>query len=262
MKKQSRILIYLLLASFVITTWLFWRYERGVNESITSIWDVFWWWIVTSTTVGYGDISPVTLQGRIAGTFTIIIGIYCYTNFITLTAEKLHEVVNRDRFGTAKINFKNHIVICEYTAFADELLQVIPHYAEFRNRKVVVISDLVGVNPYPEFYFVHGVPISPVALQQANVQAADYIFVFANTRFKEPDLKTLHTVSRIQKLNSHAKIFVEMTNPSADFVEYLAGKITILESRHLLELVLKHKALDLSAYFSTTPAVQSAEQKA
>src|SRR5512139_195516 len=124
MKKQIRFLALLLLISFASTTTLFWMYEHGINPGINSFGDVIWWWIVSSTTVGYGDIAPYTVQGRVAAAITFIVGIYLYTNFITLTANSMEQFVNKDRLGTAQIKAKEHIVICEYTAFADELLQV------------------------------------------------------------------------------------------------------------------------------------------
>ncbi len=250
MRKQIRFLGLLLLISFAATTTLFWTYESGVNPGIRSFGDVIWWWIVSSTTVGYGDIAPHTVQGRIAAAITFIFGIYLYTNFITLTANSVERFVNKDRLGMAQIKAKEHIVICEYTAFADELLQVLECYPELARREVVIITDLVEVNPYPQYHFVRGVPISPAALQQANIQEAAYIFVFANARFQEPDLKTLHTVSRIQKLNKHATLFVEMHKPKSEFTEHLLGPIVVLDSKKLLETVLRHEALNLSAYFS------------
>jgi voltage-gated potassium channel len=200
--------------------------------------------------VGYGDIAPLTVPGRLAGALTIIVGIYCYTNFITLTAERLNSLMHRDLLGTAQIRSIDHIVICEYTAFADELLQTLPQYPELADRDAVVVTDLVAVNPYPHTFFVRGVPISPVALRQANIEEAAYIFVFSNARFQEPDLKTLHAVSRIQHLNKKARFFVEMQNPSSEFVKYLNDTTVILKSRDLLESVLMNRRLDLSAYFS------------
>lgn len=250
MRKQIKFLGLLLLFSFVSTTWLFWSYEREVNPSIFSFSDVVWWWVVSSTTVGYGDLVPITLPGRIAGAITIIIGIYLYTNFITLTANSVERLVERHHLGTAQLNFKDHIVICEYTAFADELLQVIPRYPELAKRAVVVVTDLVQVNPYPQYHFVRGVPISPAALRQANIQEATYIFVFSNVRFQEPDLKTLHTVSRIQQLNNHATIFVEMHKPDSDFIRHLNGSVVVLKSKELLESVLRHQTFDLSAHLT------------
>lgn len=252
MRKQILFLVLLLLIGFAISTSLFWTYEHGVNPDINCFGDVIWWWMVSSATAGYGDTAPYTIQGRVAIAITFIVGIYIYTNFITLTANFVEQFVNKDRLGTAQIKAKDHVIICEYTAFADELLQVLDRYPELAQREVVIVSDLVTVNPYPQYHFVRGVPISPTALQQANIQEAAYIFVFANARFQEPDLKTLHTVSRIQKLNQHATIFVEMHKPKSEFTEHLIGPIVVLDSKKLLETVLRHEALDLSAYFPHT----------
>ena len=49
--------------------------ERGENKSITSIGDALWWSIVTVTTVGYGDVSPVTAEGRLIAVALMILGI-------------------------------------------------------------------------------------------------------------------------------------------------------------------------------------------
>jgi voltage-gated potassium channel len=262
MRRQIRLLSLILLISFVSTTLLFWSYESGVNPGIHSFGDVIWWWIVSSTTVGYGDIAPHTTPGRIAAAVTFIIGIYLYTNFITLTANSVDQFVNKDRLGTAPVKAKNHVVVCEYTAFADELLQVLGSYPELAQHEVVIISDLVSVNPYPQHHFVRGVPISPTALQQANIQEAAYIFVFANTRFQEPDLKTLHTVSRIQKFNQHAVMFVEMHKPKSEFTEHLIRPVIVLDSKMLLASILRHESIDLSAYFPHPNTHMPAPQEA
>jgi voltage-gated potassium channel len=45
------------------------------GTKIHSIGDAFWWAIVTVTTVGYGDIYPVTLEGRIIAAALMFVGI-------------------------------------------------------------------------------------------------------------------------------------------------------------------------------------------
>ncbi len=49
--------------------------EKGVNAAIDSPFDVLWWAVVTMTTVGYGDVTPVTPEGRLAAMVLMILGI-------------------------------------------------------------------------------------------------------------------------------------------------------------------------------------------
>ena len=53
--------------------------EHGVNEQFGSINDGLWWAFVTLTTVGYGDVYPMTAAGRIVAVFTMIFGIALYS---------------------------------------------------------------------------------------------------------------------------------------------------------------------------------------
>jgi voltage-gated potassium channel len=50
--------------------------ESNVKDSkITNIGDAFWWAIATVTTVGYGDVYPVTIEGRNIAAFFMLLGI-------------------------------------------------------------------------------------------------------------------------------------------------------------------------------------------
>jgi len=56
--------------------------EHQHNDSFSSISDGLWWALVTLTTVGYGDIVPVTEAGRIIAVLTMVFGIAVYSLFI------------------------------------------------------------------------------------------------------------------------------------------------------------------------------------
>jgi voltage-gated potassium channel len=50
--------------------------ERDAPDAtITSFGDALWWACVTVTTVGYGDYSPVTTQGRVIAVVLMVVGI-------------------------------------------------------------------------------------------------------------------------------------------------------------------------------------------
>lgn len=49
--------------------------ERPVNSSVKSFDDALWWAMTTTTTVGYGDIYPVTGEGRLIAVLLMLTGI-------------------------------------------------------------------------------------------------------------------------------------------------------------------------------------------
>jgi voltage-gated potassium channel len=68
--------------------------ENGINAAVNSPQDAIWWGIVTLTTVGYGDVYPVTPEGRLAATVLMLLGIGLFsgitatiTSFLISTAD-------------------------------------------------------------------------------------------------------------------------------------------------------------------------------
>jgi voltage-gated potassium channel len=49
--------------------------EGDENRAISSYGDALWWAVVTATTVGYGDVSPVTAEGRVIAVVLMLTGI-------------------------------------------------------------------------------------------------------------------------------------------------------------------------------------------
>lgn len=58
--------------------------ENEHNPNVRTIWDALWWAVVTITTVGYGDVSPATTEGRLAAGVLMVLGI-AFFSFLTAT---------------------------------------------------------------------------------------------------------------------------------------------------------------------------------
>ena len=59
------------------------------DAQITNLVDAFWWASATVTTVGYGDVVPVTEPGRIMGIVLMFVGISIIGAFISALGARL-----------------------------------------------------------------------------------------------------------------------------------------------------------------------------
>lgn len=68
--------IYIFTVTLLITSSLIFFAENSSQpEDFRSIPDAIWWSLITLTTVGYGDVSPITPIGKIIGAITALLGV-------------------------------------------------------------------------------------------------------------------------------------------------------------------------------------------
>lgn len=68
---------------------VFYIFESAANPKIKHFIDALWWGFSTATTTGYGDITPVTVQGKILGILLMLTGMALFGMFTALFAETI-----------------------------------------------------------------------------------------------------------------------------------------------------------------------------
>lgn len=75
--------LYLLILAIFISSTLIYVFEHNVQpDHFASIPEAMWWTVITLTTVGYGDIVPITVAGKLVATITAIMGV-CVVALLT-----------------------------------------------------------------------------------------------------------------------------------------------------------------------------------
>ncbi|MCE4610081.1 MAG: ion transporter [Desulfurococcales archaeon] len=114
---------------------------RNPEAQIKTLGDAFWWSLATVTTVGYGDLVPVTSLGKIIGVVLMLFGIAILGGFISLTSTSIMRVLSRYQYIMRETALQTNYVKLRYLVSRitelddeeyDELLRLINDLREYR----------------------------------------------------------------------------------------------------------------------------------
>jgi len=97
---------YLFVLALFFASSLMYVAENSVQpEKFSSIPETMWWSLITLTTVGYGDVSPISPFGKIIGAFTAIMGVFSVALLTGIVANAFaYQVAQRKAILEAEIS--------------------------------------------------------------------------------------------------------------------------------------------------------------
>jgi voltage-gated potassium channel len=165
----------LAVALFVFfSSWLAMALLESSDSGIADPGTYWWYFLVTSATVGYGDVFPESTGGRIIGSYVIVGGIVTLTLLFTQLAAALQSIRGRRLRGVVPLDLSDHVVLLGYWPGRTERI-VAELTSEGRFQVALCAWDDVPENPLPDrpdVHFVRGDLTHEDVMTRACVQRA------------------------------------------------------------------------------------------
>lgn len=98
------------------TSWPLMALAEGPGADIAQPSNYWWWFLITASTVGYGDFFPKSTGGHLVGGYVIVGGIATATILFTRLAASIENARGRRMLGSVKLNVSGHFVVLGYSA--------------------------------------------------------------------------------------------------------------------------------------------------
>ena len=186
--------------------------------------DALWWAIVTLTTVGFGDISPVSLGGRVIGVVLMFFGIGVLGTFTATIASVFVDQRQRKDRGMGDCDLEGHIILCGWNYRTQEILKDLRADSRSAARPIALVAD-VETNPASDdehLRFVRGTETEN-DLVRAGIERAETVVLVGDRSqdYRARDAKAVLGVLTAKSLNPSVYVIVE-----------LAGEENVPHCRH------------------------------
>lgn len=219
------------LATLAFGTTGFLYFELAANPQLSWI-DAFWYAIVTVTTVGYGDLSPVSLGGRyIVAVPLMFFGIGLLGYVLSQAASALVHAKQRGLKGLQQFNSQDHLVLFNYSE-VDKLVRLIDELradAKFNQSTTDIVLVDEHLEELPEelqsrgVLYVRGAPARDRTLSRCNIDDAAYAIVLSKGRDPASDALNVTITLAIEARAPKVITLVECADASVEELLHKAG---------------------------------------
>ena len=209
--------------------------------------DAVWWAIVTLTTVGFGDISPVSFGGRMIGVVLMFFGIGVLGTFTaTIAGAFVEQRLRKDR-GMGEYDLEDHIVLCGWNDRTKEILKDLRADARSAGKPIVLVAD-VETKPVEDddrLYFVHGSETED-DLKRAGIDKAETVVLVGDRslEYGARDAKAVLAVLTVKSLHPNVYVIVELAGEENVRHCKQAGADEIIVGADLCSRVISTATLD------------------
>ena len=224
---------------FVSSVLIYVMEGNNPNSPISTLFEAIYWSIVTISTVGYGDIVPVTQEGRFVAVIVITAGIavlaFTTSLFVSAFTEKLDEI--REMKMVESISkLKKFYLICGYENVSREVSKKLLSHA---NEIIVIDEDLQRVEQAKKD------GLRALNYNPGNVESYDKLNIDFDKQVKavlclrENDVENVYAALTIRSFNKNILIVSLLVNDSNRKKLEFAGINTVVYPQELVGLITK-----------------------
>lgn len=196
----------------------FYYTERAYRAQ--SLFEAFYWAIVTLTTVGYGDVVPTTTPGRVLGMLVMVSGIGLVSTLTGSLASLLVERKAQKRKGLLKVRLVDHIVILSWNSYATRLIRSLSQQGGAA-LQVALVNELpqdqreelaYELDLEERLHFVFGNPTQKNVVNRAAVEEAQAVFILSQAGLepKDADQQSIYAALTVRSLAPKTPVFGEV----------------------------------------------------
>jgi len=203
-----------------------------------SLYESFYFVVVTLTTVGYGDLVPTTPQGRLVALLFLLFGVGAVLTIIPLVFSYFIERGIRSALGVETTpRMKDHIILCWYNAFSDQAMEDIgthgiPYMVIEKDEEAVSRLRDLGI-PY-----VRGDPGDELSLKKASIEDASTIILASRK-----DSENVFTTIAAKNLNPGIRVIARVNSEETIPILRRVGADTIIDPQEITFVTLVNSAL-------------------
>ena len=227
-------IMFLMAVSFGSTV-IFIYEGAGVNENIHNFFDAIYWSVITIATVGFGDISPVTIEGKVATLFLVIGGLSVIAFFTSIVTSALNEKLpelKEDKVKGEANALKDFVLICGYGQMGKRLAIELQ---KVKQNFIVIDNDDIQLEHTQADHIlaIKGDATDVNFLENLGVvKGASTVVALANN-----DAINLAIILTVRSLNEHIKIIAKVNNSEIKDKFFLAGASEVISANDMAALV-------------------------
>lgn len=203
--------------------------DAGGESGITNFKTALWYFVVTITTVGYGDYSPSSAGGRIIGYIYVFASLGVLGYLFSTISNRISIMLEEKKLGFRGSNFEGHIVFLGWNDFSQMVADEIIH----AGKQVAILTeykdnvDLI-YDHYPknQVFVLFSDRQDSETYQRLNVGKSAVVFVSM-----EDDSEALMDVINLRREFKEVDIVVSLQKPKLKQTFEAAG-VTYVVARN------------------------------